>query len=133
LERFIQAVDKAKSRTGKQEANSKAVSPVSAKDLYIRSEGKIHKIDLDDLHYAEAQGNNIKVVTGQGTVMTTMTFSALEDQLPGASFVRVHRSFIINKSKVRVIEGNRVFVGAIEIPIGSSYRDHFLRSIGLKG
>lgn len=133
LERFIQAVDKAKSLAGRQEANSNAVSSVPTKDLYIRSEGKIHKINLDDLLYAEAQGNNIKVVTGQGTVMTTMTFSALEDQLSGSNFVRVHRSFIINKSKVRVIEGNRVFVGTIEIPIGSNYRDHFFRSIGIKG
>ena len=132
LERFIQAVDKARGLIGKQVASSNSVSSLPAQDLYIRSEGKIHKIDLDDLHYAEAQGNNIRIVTGQGTVITTMTFTAFEDQLPGSNFVRVHRSFIINKSKVRLIEGNRIFIGAIEIPIGSNYREQFFRSIGIK-
>ena len=133
LERFIQAVDKARSQVGRRDASRNAVASARSQDLYIKSEGRLHKIDLADLHYAEAQGNNIRIVTGQGTVMTTMTFSAFEDQLPDSNFVRVHRSFIINKSKVRVIEGNRIFIGTIEIPIGSNYREHFFKSIGLMG
>lgn len=129
LERFIQAVDKAKSLLAR-ERNS--VSPPNNNgELYIRSEGKIHKFDIDEINYAEAQGNNVKIVTGHGAIVTTMTFAAFEEQLPAGNFIRVHRSFIINKSKIRVIEGNRIFIGKVEIPIGSSYREPFFRALGI--
>ena len=132
LERFIQAVDKAKDQIVKDASHRPSVGLTVTQDLYIRSEGKIHKLNPDDLHFAEAQGNNIKIVTGQGPIFTTMTFSSFEEQLPKVNFVRVHRSFIINKSKIRIIEGNRIFIGNFEIPIGTNYRDRFLKSIGLK-
>lgn len=132
LERFIQAVDKAKSQIDKHSPGNILIATTPVQDLYIKSEGKIHKLNLDDLHYAEAQGNNIKIVTGQGAIFTTMTFSSFEEQLPSVNFVRVHRSFIINKSKIRIIEGNRIFIGNFEIPIGTNYRDQFFKSIGIR-
>jgi DNA-binding LytR/AlgR family response regulator len=63
---------------------------------------------------------------------TSMTFNGFEELLPRSKFIRVHRSFIINKSKVRIIEGNRIVIGTIEIPIGSHYRDQFLLAMGIK-
>jgi DNA-binding LytR/AlgR family response regulator len=131
LDRFMQAVDKAKSEILKLETKSAVVPSSAVQELYIKSEGKIHKVNIDDVHYAEAQGNNIRIVTAQGAIVTTMTFTSFEEQLPVGQFVRVHRSFIINKSKIRVIEGNRVFIGSFEIPIGTSYRDTFFKSIGI--
>jgi DNA-binding LytR/AlgR family response regulator len=64
--------------------------------------------------------------------MPTLTFKALEDLLPQPLFVRLHRSFIINKSKISHIDGNRVFIGSVEIPIGANYREHFFRELGIK-
>jgi len=60
-----------------------------------------------------------------------MTFSALIDLLPVELFIRVHRSFIVNKSMISHIEGNWVFIRQNEIPIASNYRDNFLKIIGL--
>ncbi|WP_414617830.1 LytTR family transcriptional regulator DNA-binding domain-containing protein [Dyadobacter sp. 32] len=51
--------------------------------------------------------------------------------MPANLFLRVHRSFIVNKSKITHIEGNRVFINDIEIPIGNNYREGFLKGIGL--
>jgi DNA-binding LytR/AlgR family response regulator len=132
LERFIQAVDKAKSKLSPSTSTPISTSSSTMTPIYIKSEGKILKFDIDDLLYAEAQGNNVKVVTAQNTVMTTITLSAFEEQLPPSGFVRVHRSFIINKSKIRVIEGNRILIGTFEVPIGSNYRENFLKAIGLR-
>ena len=64
--------------------------------------------------------------------MPSMTFSSAEELLPKKMFVRVHRSFIINKNKISHIEGNRVYIGKTEIPIGSNYKDGFLKEIGLQ-
>lgn len=131
LERFIQAMDKAKA-VMQRSPEPTTTSTNAAAVLYIRSAGKIHKLSSDDLLYAEAQGNNVKLVTAEGTIVTTITFSALEGQLPKTGFIRVHRSFIVNKSKIRVIEGNRIFILDHEIPVGASYRNQFLKDLGMK-
>jgi DNA-binding LytR/AlgR family response regulator len=133
LERFIIAVDKALERL--------QVQPVQVQEIlenktdafvFIKTGDRIYKIQHDDLIYAEANGNNTKVVTTHNTLLPGMTFSSFEELLPGNMFLRVHRSFIVNKSKITHIEGNRVFVNETEIPIGNNYREGFLRNIGLR-
>lgn len=130
VERFIIAVDKAKQKLTKGTGNVQL--PATESFIYVRSEGKIFKVDFEILQYAEASGNYVKVVTDNETFTTSMTFASFEALLPKSKFCRVHRSFIINKSKIRVIEGNRIVIGEKEIPIGSNYRDQFLLEIGVK-
>ncbi|QEM10428.1 LytR/AlgR family response regulator transcription factor [Mucilaginibacter rubeus] len=132
LERFIIAVDKADERI--QQTLKPAVGSFQAilKDyFFIRSEGKAYKIFYHDCLYAEAQGNYTKIVTIDKVISTKMTFSALTDLLPAELFIRVHRSFVVNKSMISHIEGNRVFIQQNEIPIAGNYRDDFLKAIGL--
>jgi two-component system LytT family response regulator len=80
--------------------------------------------------YAEAQGNYTKVVTVNTTLLTKVSFSTFIEQLPYGPFIRVHRSFIINKQHIGHLEGNRVFIRDVEIPIASHYKGAFLKSIG---
>ena len=132
LERFIIAVDKAVERMQTKPVLLEEVPEKKAENyIFIRTEGKIYKILYDDLVFAEANGNYAKIVTNQRTLLPTMTFSALEELLPQSIFLRVHRSFIINKSKITHIEGNRVFIDTKEIAIGNNYREKFLKQLGL--
>lgn len=130
VERFILAVDKAKEKLEKGSAGVQM--PATDSFIYVRSEGKIFKVDFETLQYAEASGNHVKIVMDDHAFATPMTFASFEALLPKSKFSRVHRSFIINKSKIRVIEGNRIVIGAREIPIGSNYREQFFLEIGLK-
>ena len=131
LERFIVAVDKAMDRLKEKPMANVVGDEKRAEDfMFIRTSGKIYKVLFDDLLYAEASGNNIKIVTSHTTLQPVMTLSNIEEMLPPALFLRAHRSFIVNKSKITHIEGNRVFIGETEVPIGSNYRDAFLRQIG---
>lgn len=132
LERFITAVDKAVERL--------QVTPITAPEsadhkiqdyLFVKADGKIFKIGHEDLLYAEASGNYTKVVTTRNTLLPAMTFSSFEELLPKSVFLRVHRSFIINKSKIGHIEGNRIFIHETEIPMGSNYREACLKELGL--
>jgi DNA-binding LytR/AlgR family response regulator len=132
FDRFLQAVDKAKAQLERSQPEVMIAPGALSDSLFIKSDGKIHKFNAADVLYAEAQGNNVKIVTIDGIVSTTITFSAFEEQLPKDIFVRVHRSFIVNKNKIKVIEGNRIFIGSIEVPIGLNYRDQFLRTLGIK-
>ena len=130
LERFIVAIDKALERLILPEQGITETGKTEDY-LFLKFDGKIYKILHEDLLFAEAQGNYTKIVTTQSTLLPSMTFSSFEELLPNSLFLRVHRSFIINKAKITHIEGNRVFVQNHEIPIGSSYRDDFLKSLGV--
>ena len=126
LERFIIAVDKVISNTEKADADG-------GNFIFIKADGKIFKVKFDELLFAEAYGNYTKVVIVSNTLLPSISFSGFEEQLPKNLFLRVHRSFIINKSKITHIEGNRIFINAFEVPIGSNYKEAFLKELGLKG
>jgi DNA-binding LytR/AlgR family response regulator len=132
LERFIIAVDKALEHLQDQpRVTTDIIQDKKADYIFIKTGDKIFKIQHDELLYAEASGNYTKIVTTQNTMMPVMTFSSFEELLPAANFLRIHRSFIINKAKISHIEGNRVFINGIELPIGQNYREGFLKNIGL--
>ncbi|GAB4021541.1 LytTR family DNA-binding domain-containing protein [Spirosoma migulaei] len=132
LERFIVAVDKALERLQAHSTPSPAAIPEKSEAYtFIKTDGKIYKLVHEDLLFAEANGNYTKITTSQTTFMPSMTFSSFVNLLPSNLFLRVHRSFIVNKSKITHIEGNRIFIDKTEIPIGSNYREEFLRELGL--
>ena len=58
-------------------------------------------------------------------VMSLMSMKAMEDMLPSDRFIRVHRSYIVQKEKIRIIEHNRIVFGNTYIPIGDSYKQAF--------
>jgi DNA-binding LytR/AlgR family response regulator len=131
LDRFIIAVDKATERLDKKEAPVHKAAEKREDFFFIKSNGKIIKIQYDDMFFAEAQGNYIKIVSSDHITLVNMTFAGFEDLLPKNAFIRIHRSYIINKSKISHIEGNAVFIGKTEIPIGSNYKERLIRFLGL--
>ena len=132
LERFMMAVDKAIERIqGSLTSNQEQAATSKDAFFFIKADGKIYKVLHDDLLFAEAKGNYTRIVTAHHTLLPVITFSSFEELLPKNLFLRVHRSFLINKSKITHIEGNRVFIGNNEIPIGSNYKEEFLRVLGI--
>ena len=131
LERFIVAVDKAIVRLDKKEIHPDSVFEKREDYFFIKSNGKITRIQYDDFLFAEAQGNYIKISGSNTTTITNMTFAGFVDLLPKDIFIRVHRSFIVNKSKISHIEGNTVFIDKTEIPVGSNYKDSLVESLRL--
>jgi DNA-binding LytR/AlgR family response regulator len=131
LERFLIAVDKAMLSLKKPVVDA-SQDTQSSNFIFIKAEGKIYKFFHSDILYAEASGNYTKFFTASQQLMAAMTFTSVEELLPKSLFIRVHRSFIINKSKIGHIEGNMVRIGTAEIPIGSNYRADFLKEIGMQ-
>lgn len=127
LERFIKAVDRATERI-----HQHPDKPASAEEsIFIKADNKTYRITLDQLLYAEANGNYTKIILTDAELKPNIAFSAFEKLLPSnGSFLRVHRSFIINKSKIHHIEGNRILmINTHEVPIGSNYKDHFMKML----
>lgn len=131
FERFIIAVEKAAEKIKSVTRTVPATTHLQDEPLFVKADGKIYKIAYDTVLYAEASGNYTKIVTAENIIMPAVTFTTLQELLPAAVFIRVHRSFIINKNKITHIEGNRVFINRIEIPIGSNFKENFLRELRL--
>ena len=74
----------------------------------------------------------MKVVTDSGQLIVNETMKKLLEELPATSFMRVHKSFIISRNKIKYIEGNYIQVEDKSIPIGATYRNEVLTSIDKK-
>lgn len=132
LERFIVAVDKAIERlTVPVKPVTDNTQPKTDTHFFIKAGGKIYNLQYSDVLFAEAKGNYTKIVTTSGNVLPAIPFSMLETQLPADMFIRLHRSFIINKYRITHIEGNTVQVNTTSIPIGNNYKEGFLKALGL--
>jgi DNA-binding LytR/AlgR family response regulator len=128
LERFIIAVDRAAVRIGHLKGVPEKEIPAD-EFIFLKTEGKIYKIEFNTLLFAEANGNYTKLITTAQPLTLSMPFFGLEKLLSANQFIKVHRSFIINKTKITRIEGNRVFINQHEIPIGKNYKADFLNRL----
>ncbi|OJV22551.1 MAG: hypothetical protein BGO21_05175 [Dyadobacter sp. 50-39] len=127
LDRFMVATDKAIRNI----SVSSLPSPSPDNFLFIRNERIIHRIDPDKILYLEASRNNTKVFTEDEMLVSTMHLSLIEKKLPGSGFQRVHRSFIVNTSKVTSLNSNRIFMKKDEVPLGENFKAAFVKAIGL--
>jgi DNA-binding LytR/AlgR family response regulator len=95
--------------------------------LFVKSEYKLIRIELDDIKYIESQHEYIKIhLIGSKPVMTQLSLKSIEEQLPSDRFMRVHRSYIVNLAKLSVIERGRIiFDGKVYIPVSDQYKNQF--------
>lgn len=132
FERFLMAVDKVAEKLAPATTPTPVAETIPVDDfMFIKSDNKIFKVAFDDILYLEAFGNYTKVFLSDKQLMPTATLTSLEEVLPKNRFIRVHRSFIINKNHISHIEGNRVFIRNQEVPISANFREGFLRVCGL--
>lgn len=128
FERFLKAVNKAFEKLGQRTPGHTGVSPAS---IFIKADKKVYNIILDEILYLEALDDYVKVVTTQAGYLVHDTLKNLQEQLPAAFFIRVHKSYIIAKSRIIFFEGNYVKVGDKDIPIGASFRDEVKKILGI--
>ncbi len=99
--------------------------------MFIKGESKnkFLKVNYDDILYIEGLKNYVSLFTADQRMVTYQTLRDLETQLPQPPFYRVHKSYIISVDKIRLVDGNQVYIGEQSIPIGETYRDGFLNLI----
>lgn len=134
LERFIIAVDRAAERIGRLPVRAEPKSEVHQNDhLLVRANGMINKLTYDQILFFEASRNSTKVVTREATLLSAVPLSSMEKLLPLEQFSRVHRSFIVNRSKITSLQGNRIFIHKNEIPVGNQYKSNLFEIMGVHG
>ena len=97
------------------------------KHIIVKSEYKLLQIPIDDITYIEGLKDYVRIFLDNGTsVMSLMSLRTMELGLPSSRFMRVHRSFIVQTSKIKVIERNRIVFGKQYIPISDTYKSEFM-------
>jgi len=118
FERFVSAVQKALP-TAKTESQIKN----EPEFLFFTVNKKRAKIQVQEILYIESQKENIKIVLKERTIITRHSISELEKTLP-SDFIRIHRSFIVSKSKIDFFDSQSVEIQGVQIPIGRNYKDY---------
>jgi DNA-binding LytR/AlgR family response regulator len=128
--RFCRAVDKALRFYSRSEIRN-----VDENEIFIKKDASLIKLKLKDIIYMEALENYVILTTSDKKFTIHFTMKALENQLPSGIFIRVHRSFIVNKSMIRTVKENslNLMVGDSlkEFPVGKSYRDLLLNNLNM--
>ncbi len=81
-----------------------------------------YKLALDDIVYLEAMRDYTKLVTAAKNYLVLETFSNMLQQLPPQKFVRIHRSYIVNKTKIDSVQKNKINIQSEELPVGKLYK-----------
>jgi DNA-binding LytR/AlgR family response regulator len=136
FDRFLKAVNKAAEyHQFKLMEQTQSMTPAQAPKsdyLFVKSEHKIIKINVKDILYIEGLKDYVKIFTGSKPILTLLSLKYLEEQLPSAEFIRVHRSYIISVAKIDYIGKSRVFIGQASIPVSNFYRDNLFALVNDK-
>jgi DNA-binding LytR/AlgR family response regulator len=128
--RFCKAIDKTIRYFTRKE-----VPNTGDEEIFIKKGSSLVKLKLRDIIYIEALENYVTLNTNDDKFTIHFTMKAIENQLPSGVFIRVHRSFIINKSMIQTIKENTLDLnigGSLKsIPIGKSFRDSLLNDINV--
>ena len=88
---------------------------------------KKEELKLDKILYVEGLKDYVKIYVENEPhpILSLMSLKSLKDVLPSDRFIRVHRSFIVQTDKIKIIERNRIVFGKQYIPISDSYKSNF--------
>lgn len=120
--RFLQAVRKCASPIA-------ARSPASANSpdhFFVRTDKVLHRVDINDLVYCQAEGDFVRLVLRHKQLLSGQTLSHYEAVLAPVGIVRIHRSYLLRLDALEKLEGNRVHTVRGEIPVGRLYRSELL-------
>src|SRR5579859_4330387 len=128
FERFVKGIEKVKQRMAP--AANRGENHLDADFIFVKDGTSFVKITLNEVLFIEGQQNYVHIYTTTRKVTSLQRLKSLEEQLPANKFIRIHNSYIINKSSISSIRKNEVEIGGQKIPIGETYLKSFMEFIG---
>ena len=106
--------------------------PGDRESIYVKSEYRLVRLPFDSIIYIEGLKDYVKfcMESPEPPVLSLMNMKNLEESLPADRFMRVHRSFIVNLSKIRAIDRGRIILENANIPVGDTYRESLQKLLG---
>ncbi len=125
FERFRTSVNRVLERFSAKSENKSSVE-----HIMVRADKKMYRLALDEILFLEAQGDYVKFVTSEKSLMVHGTMKDFILQLPGEQFEQIHKSYVISLSKIVYVEGNLVKVGDHKLPVSLNFKDNLTRKLG---
>ncbi len=97
--------------------------------MFVKTEYRMQKVNFDDIYYIEGMKDYLRIVMANERIMTLTNFKSIMEMLPEDSFYRIHKSFVINISKIDSIERNHVIILKERLAIGENYRKDFFAQL----
>lgn len=126
FERFLKAVDKVQALLQPAVNDKAAATP--AQDIFVKSDGKLVRINTSDIRYVEGLKNYLMIHIANRRIIVHGTMGNMEEELKAfRHFIRIHKSYLVNKNYIAEITGNMVKVEQAELPIGGVYKNDLLK------
>ncbi len=132
FQRFLQAVNKAKEQLRKKSLiTASETNPSNAQDgfISIKADSKLVKVLHRNILFIEGLKEYVRIVTAEERFVTLMSLKELIEVLPENNFLRCHKSYIVNSTKVKSIEGNVLYLDNHKIPISREKKSEVVRII----
>lgn len=128
LARLKQAVEKAQETL---ESNKQEVKVEEQGFVFVKDNGILKRISIDDILFLEAMGDYVKVHTSQKFHVVHATLKSIEEKLPSTKFIRVHRSYIVAINKIDFIQEGTISIGKISIPVADTHKANLNKRLNL--
>lgn len=131
FERFVQAVSKVP-LTISEDPKEKGLNehPSSSDSFFIKSGYELIKIEVEDILFIQSDADYTEIHTSERKYLSQEPLRYWEDYLDSKKFVRIHKSYILNISKIQKIVGNQVRLDEkTNLPIGRAYKDNFMKRV----
>jgi DNA-binding LytR/AlgR family response regulator len=95
--------------------------------IFVKTEYRIQRIEFCNILYIEGLKDYVKIYLQNQLkpVVSLMSMKSINEHLPQSQFMRVHRSFIVNLSKIQTIERSRILFGEVYVPVSDNYKEQF--------
>lgn len=134
--RFLKAIARVRRRLAARPstaevpaATAELQGPTDDPHLYVKTNNRLLRLNFDEVLYIEAMSAYSLLVTASRKHIIYATLKALEERLPFAHFLRVHRSYIVNLRCITSIEDSHIQLGEYEVPIGKSHEEALMNRL----
>ncbi len=137
MQDFQRAANRLKERVQGSRVQEVQGSPLTAESddvIFLKTDYRVVKITIADIRYVEAMSEYLKIhIEGEEKpIVTLLSMKKMEERLP-QNFMRIHRSYIVNLTKIQEVNKNRIIMDAeTYLPVGDMYKDAFQRFIDAK-
>ena len=128
LPRFRQAIEKAQETI---DSNKQEVKVEEQAFVFVKDNGVLKRIAIDDILFLEAMGDYVKVHTSQKFHVVHATLKSIEEKLPASKFIRVHRSYIVAINKIDYIQEGTISIGKTTIPVADTHKSNLNKRLNL--
>ena len=130
FQRFVKAVSKVNARNQSNHQLKPSDESTTSKEIYIKSGYEHIKVAFDDIYHIVSDADYTEIVTIEKKYLSNEPLRFWEESLPQAQFFRIHRSHIVNTSKIRKLVGNHIYLpNETVLPIGRAYKEEFVKRI----